>query len=577
MKAFENIRALNLSPEVNEGTALSFVFLIALLTTLFDYQFVSLVQIDMLPMIYRAADPNFLLNDFFTNSSQLFNEDFIFAKLIGGLGKVFGIPSVVFSLTMIANIGISITAYFTVRDLSQDNRLSGMFAALLIMSLQTFQWGNRAEIFRYDLTPEHLIMPFLILCIWQGVKQRIFGVGLFAAVATVIHPLSGPGVGGIMLLQILVGKTYRKELYRVDWLKFIIAGVLISIPAMIYLLGYVQSLDYQMSNALFIEIMKVRFPHHYLPSFFLSPMKLTQGLIFLAVAAFCWVRIKRSMIINQKLIHSLIIISIILVLICFIGWFFVEIIPNRFIITLQLWRFLTIAKLLGTIGIAMFLGRQLSSLKETLSSLKSAIILVIVFAFSIYWSVEPKLMACFLVLMTLVFISRKLYLASLVLVLLFVIHNNLLEEEPAYSKHIVFSYFSSNIEVSSLNDPEAELAHFIKQNTDTESRILCGPRNGRLRILAKRALVIDAYGIPMNDKGLEEWWSRLHAVYLQSQNRKLSHIQQTEQYYNELEDRDFLALEKEYDFDYVVVGKEHDSKLKMIYQNNYFKLLEMPK
>jgi hypothetical protein len=577
MKAVENYKSKYFSFEVSEGVALSFVLFVGLLTTMFSYRYVSLSHIDMLPMIYREANPNFLLNDFFTNSSQLFNEDFVFAKFVAGLGGVDGIPLVVFALTLIANIGIGLVAFYFAKDISKDNHLNGMIAALLILSLHTFQWGNRAEIFRYDLTPEHLIMPLLILCIWQGLKQNILKAGLFAALASIIHPLSGPGIGGIMLLQILIVKIYRSELNMSVVKQFLIAGFLISIPAVIYLISYLQSFEYQMTDALFIEIMKMRFPHHYLPSTFLTAEKLLTGIVFISVAIFSWLRL-RSSIVNSKTIYlSLVCLTAILGVICFIGWFFAEIFPNRFIITLHLWRFLTIIKILGLLGTALFLGKQLSDLHTKSPSLKLLLILGCFLVFFFYYAVEPILLACFAILLLTLFFSKKIYWTGLVLMLVFVLYNNVAPSGSKLFNTPSLNYFKSKIKISDLDDPEAKLAAFIRDNTADSSRLLCGPRNGRLRILAERALVIDATGIPMNDKGLEEWWSRINVVYLRNQDKKLSHIKQTVRFYNQLKDEDFTELKEELAFDYAVVDAQHKSDFLVLYKNRHLKLLEMPK
>ena len=560
------------SREISHKSAMVLVFFIGLLTTLYNYQFVSLIQIDMLPMIYRELDVQFLTNDFFTNSSQLFNEDFIFAKLVGRAGKFLDIPTVIFILTLLANLGIAVAAYFTTKSLSKGNRMSGLIATILFLSLKTFQWGNREEIFRYDLTPEHLIMPFLILCIWQGIRQRILGVGVFAALATIIHPLSGPGIGGIMLFQILIGKLYRKDLTKVECYQFINAGVLISIPALMYVSSYAHSFNYQMSDALFIEIMKVRFPHHYFPSYFLKPEKLFQGVLFLSLATFSWYKLRTQF---KVVIQSLIVTSCIVIMLCGIGWFFAEVVPNRFIITLQLWRFLTLLKIVSLIGIAMFLGSELMGFREKLLPVRNVLPFIGAGVICFYFSLTPKLLISFLILVIVLILSRKLFWLSLSLVLLFVIHNNFFTAKTNNTD--LFKYFRAQVYLSDLNDAEADLASFIRANTSDESPLLCGPRNGRLRILANRALVVDAYGIPMNDKGMEEWWRRINEVYNRKKEIKLNHILQTEENYNKLEDQDFLRLQQKYDFDFVVVTKQHKSELQILYQNDYLKLLQMPK
>jgi hypothetical protein len=157
-----------------------------------------------------------------------------------------------------------------------------------------------------------------------------------------------------------------------------------------------------------------------------------------------------------------------------------------------------------------------------------------------------------------------------------VLYNNVVPSGSTPIHSSAFSYFKPKIKIADLDDPEAKLAAFIRDKTADSSRLLSGPRNGRLRILAERALVIDATGMPMNDKGLEEWWRRIQAIYLYKQEKELSHIKQTVRFFNQLKDEDFSELKEEFEFDYVVVDAQHKSDLPVLYKNRYFKLLEMP-
>ncbi len=566
---FRNYSALN------SRHSFSFLLLIGTLVSCYNYQFVSMWQIDMLPMIYREVNPQYLTNDFFTNSSQLFNEDFVFASFIGFLATIIGIPLVVFLLTLSSNIGIAVAAYLSAKDLSKGSKAMGLWAAVLFLSIRTFQWGNRAELFRFDLTPEQLIMPFLILCVWQGLKQNIRKVGIYAALASIIHPLSGPGIGGIMLLQILIGKIYRKEFKKRDWKEFLIAGSFISVPALIHAFQYLTSFNYQMADRLFIEIMNVRFPHHYLPSTFLKDEKLIIGVVFLGLSFYAWKRLKKWEIVDNSTFQSLWITSLVLLFFCFLGWLFAEVFPNRFIITLQLWRFLTILKIIGIISLSLFFGHSILKVKNKSLGFSGKLLLVLIVVFLFYLSIDYKLLFLIAILLLSLLLNRKLFGMVSILLLFGILHNNLLSfssETPSY-----FSYFKVNYRISDLHDAEADIAKFIKENTPNDSRLLCGPRNGRLRILANRALVIEGFGIPMNDKGMEEWWSRLNQVYNRNSNRPLNHIRETEVNYNRLQDDDFYELRKKYNFDYVLVKANHKSELKELYQNSYFKLLEIPK
>lgn len=593
---------------ISLNKSVGFVVLIGVLISFYKYYYFGGIQIDMLPIIYRNLDSNFLPNDFYTNVSEAFNEDFIFAKIVGWFTHFVSLPMVFFSVTLLSNVGIALVSFFTARDLSKKNNLSGLIAAILAITISTFQWGNRDLLFRIELTPEHMIMPLILLAIWMGIKQRPLLVGLFAGLATFSHPLTGPGIGGLLLLQILITQIWYKQFNWNLIKKLALGGIICLLPLVLYLVPYYQSFDYKISDALFIEIMEARFPQHYLPSYFFTPLKLFTGLSFLLATFLAWKKWKDEAKPPLYQYSSLYIHTAILFVLCLLGWLFSEVWPTRFMFTLHPFRFLLILKFYGVLAFALYAGKiiESSATIRTKATIVSAVFIPPLLLLYQIWIKKYKEVPLVITLLYLglffyygdlsrsffepfvlffcllwLFYRSLMYFKIAVLLLGIGIIINLTDLPAKYlnerfdkalSKRFRPDFFSN-----SESNSEVDLANYIKANTNEESLLLVMPRQGRLRILANRALVVDGYGMPMNDKGLEEWWYRMNAVYNKGEEEGFKHIKVTLPNYNKLSDEDLLELQEEFNFQYAVVLTSKQSNLQVAYENKDFKLLDFTK
>jgi len=590
--------------KVSFRNAIYFVIFVGSIATLHNYYFFSSTQIDQWPMVYREIDPNFLINDFFTNASATFNEDFIFAKVLAWFSNLMPLYYAVFVLTLISNIGIGITSFLMARDFSGKNNTTGMLAAVLVLTLSTFQWGNRDFLFRADLTPEHLIMPLILLSIWKGMKQQPLLTGLFAGIATFIHPLTGPGIGGLMLLQILFTQIYRRQLTVQTTLRLVYAGFMMLGPLLLYLVPYFKSFDYKISDELFVQVMTMRFPHHYLASHFITPLKTFIGVCFLLASYFSW---KKTMRIKNEIWFSVFPLAIMLSVLSFLGWVFSDIWPQRLMFTLHPFRFFTIFKFIGLIAIAMYTGLILHSAKSLIGKVNAVLVaffpplfllhhlilkdklkgnlsyiifvsyLAILYLLSTFIrSYDVTFFLCGTMLLILIYNLRFYRIALALLIVGMTINMVLLPQlSSKLNKVSYLQKFRPHITLDSYSDSGSEIANYIKYNTPENSLILVPPREGYMRIMANRALVVDGYSIPMNDRGIEEWWYRMNKVYNMGESEApLTHIRETYANYMELTDEDLLLLKNEFNFQYAVVRTSASTQWPILYKNKEYKLLD---
>jgi len=589
---------------VSYKNSLSFVVLIGVLVSFYKYQYFGAMQIDMLPIIFRDLDPNFLKNDFYTNVSEGFNEDFIFAKIVGWCSLFISLPIVFFGFTLLSNVGISLVSFLAARDLSNKNNLTGIIAAILFVTSSTFQWGNRDLIYRSELTPEHLIMPFILLAIWMGIKQRPLLVGLFAGLATFSHPLTGPGIGGLVLLQIIITQTWYKQLNWSLFLKVAAGGLMVLAPLVLYLIPYFKSFEFRISDELFIEIMRARFPQHYLASYFFTPLRTFTGLTFLFATYISWKKWNQEINPQKEYLFSIFPISVLLLILCLIGWLFSEVWPTRFMYTLHPYRFLLLLKVYGLLAFALYAGTIVSSsatIKTKISTgialfypplllIHQAIIqkiknipivlfigyLVFLYFIEYYTRSAYEPFVLFSCLFMLFIYSRKYFQIAGVILLVGIAINITLVPKLSLPKGIekrLEQRFRPEIYSDSKVSSEIELAKYIKNNTPENSLLLVMPKQGRLRILANRALVVDGYSIPMNDKGLDEWWYRMNAIYNKGSKNSIQHIKETYPNYLKLTDSDLSDLQKEFKFDYAVLRGSKSTSHQIVYENKQYKLI----
>lgn len=585
--------------------SLYFVILIGVLFSFFKYRFLGGMQIDMLPIIYRDLDPTFLKNDFYTNVSEGFNEDFIFAKIIGWCSFLVPLPFVFFGFTILSNVGISVVGFFAARDLSNKNNLAGMIASILLITSSTFQWGNRDLIYRIELTPEHLVMPFILAAIWMGIKQRPILVGLFAGLATFSHPLTGPGIGGLLFLQILITQTWYKQLNWKLLLRVVLGGMMPLAVLVIYLIPYFNSFDHQISDELFIEIMMARFPQHYLASYFLTPLKTFTGITFLVAGFISWKKWNKEVRPSKEYYFSVYPISISLLVLCITGWLFSEVWPTRLMYTLHPFRFLLLLKVYGLIAFALYGGvilKSSTSISSKISTgialfypplllihqfivhkLKNIPLVLFVVYLVVFYSLkhftrsayEPYIL--FTCLLMLFIFSYRYFKITGILLLVGVGLNMMLVPKlslPYEVEKRLEKRFRPEIYFDSKINSEVKLARYIKNKTHEKSLLLVMPKQGRLRILANRALVVDGYSIPMNDRGLKEWWYRMNAVYNKGNNESFKHIKETHPNYMKLSDSDLSELQLEFKFDFAVISSSVETKHHIVYENEDYKLLD---
>lgn len=257
------------------------IILVIILTLVSIYLFIAhnpsaydWPAIDMGPFFERQADPSFLPQDFFTNSSSLTNPRFIFGYLIISISNLFGITwyqtfFMIKSLLTVLMPGVIFLTLISFIKKGPDHQKR----ALSVLGIFLFTLLIQNEIFRSYFTIA-LWSPYHISSNAQDIAV-LFG---FVAILTSQHnfkkislflwfitSLLHPAIGFCLLLfyGILVYKKYSLRTYLV----FITAGIIIPFSALALLF----KTEHPLNSADFVyQYITSNHSFHYLPSYFTS-------------------------------------------------------------------------------------------------------------------------------------------------------------------------------------------------------------------------------------------------------------------------------------------------------------------
>ena len=344
-----------------------------LAATLSGYAYGSLDMNAQLPLILRAIDPGYLINDAFLNAQTGFGVRFYYAQLIAGGGEIIPLPVLFICIHTIIYVAVTAVTAFATKDIT-GSTTAGILAAGFAVSLQPFYLGNIATVAE-TIKPAQVAMPFALFALWRGVKGEATQAAVASIPALLMHPVFGAEAGGIALL----GAGARQwlllnRLAFVSRFKDLAGGALLFFGASALFwalpMAVTERLDIDtLSNQEFFEAyVYLRRSHHLLPStwpvqnFLLAASFM--GAVVLAFIGYAQSspdaaggRSLRELLV--KILPFAIMIAIPLAGL-FAGWIFVEIIPTRLGAIAQLFRLTQIIVWSGWMLIAWSVAAMLA-------------------------------------------------------------------------------------------------------------------------------------------------------------------------------------------------------------------------
>ncbi|PKN98350.1 MAG: hypothetical protein CVU42_12520 [Chloroflexi bacterium HGW-Chloroflexi-4] len=590
-----------------------------LLATLWGYNYSSGNAEEQLPFIYRALDPTYLSNDFFTNTFSLYGPRTFFSGFIAFFARFMPLTALLFLLTLIANVAIAFVSARVSNFLFPRSRFSAFLAAVGVLTLKTFWLGYSNIVYRIFLEPEHLALPFILLGFLLILKRSYIPASISFGIASLFHALLGLELGwilfGVVLLELIIQKI-RKESQTIKLLPLGIGLILMAAFSATLLYPYTQQPSIPADE--FIHLVAyVRHPHHYLPSYF-EPWQWGQAAVYLLGFVFTFMlALKRSETLHQHK-RLLILIGALLMLLCIGGYLFVEVWPSRLwtsaqmfrlpyllkwfsIVLLTSWagelienpgdketRFLGISAAVGLVTplslafvpLALWTRKViLPKLKVSEKLLQDTVILLVTLGLVVFYKPEFRTWACFIILFAAVGVitflkSKKVGLLlgtalPLTLSAIFVLFSTSITP-PTFLKYElpVFSLYKTSGEV-------AEVASFAKANTPTDATFYTPPRMGEFRYLAQRAIVVDFAAYPFQDLSMREWYRRIADCYGVSPLLGFDSLTQLNLTIYRISDEELKSLSERYGFDYAVVYDSTNTNFPIIFRTESLKLIQI--
>ncbi len=602
---------------------ISFSVLLALVSTVVSYRFAVGNQLEQLPIILRQLDPGYLTNDFFLSTTDDFGPRSYFVSFLGFICHYISLPLAYISLTFLCDLALVGVTLWAARSVIGTNRFGAAIAAVMTLGLASFHLGDATQI-RYEIfQPASLAIPGALAAIVLGLQGRPISAASVALLTSLPHPLYGAEGGGIALgiafFALLLPSSLKpgsgRLLYNLNWrqafLKTLTGSVILGVGlAVIWWLPYQEvNAGMNLSTDEFYNILaRFRAPHHYLPSHF-RVNDYVSTIFFLLALAFayeCWVRKVPLRLAILILLPILVVLSA-----CVVAYIFSEIWPMRAVLTLQLFRLLSIVKWLGFLLFGSVLSAYLlqppNSISRPLSLLslmstgvtQSILVLVslvmtrfqpwrwiginpglfmllvgisALFLWLKFGSIIEAVYLIFAFGLVMAFVLRTavtwMFVTAAIVFLIVVLAQNRESE--------VFAELVPVYDLSDQSDIMAETAWAVARVTPVDALLVAPPQFGLLRIIGGRALVVDFKSIPFQDGAMLKWRERMQNVYGEVENGGFEAVNSLDKTYKNITDDKLIDLAQIYGATHALLYIDSATKLPEIYVNDVYRLVKLP-
>jgi len=599
---------------------LPLALLLALLSASLNYRFGAGNQIEQIPLILRQLDPGYLANDFFVGTGMEFGPRIYFVQLLALLCKLVPLHWAYFLLTFLSNLALVLVTQWTAYRIVNADRPGAALASVMVLGLASFHLADATQI-RYEVfQPASLAIPGALWAIGLGMCGRPVAAAMVAAISSLPHPLYGAEGGGIALataflvLLLRPGRNrsqvpaWRDALSRTAAGAAILGGFL----AVVWWWPYHGvNVGQLLPTREFFDILGgFRAPHHYYPDHFRTNDYVTTTLFVLA-AGLAFERWSRT--IPRAQAMALLLPVIVVFASCIAGVLFTEFWPVRAVLTLQLFRLLSVVKWLGYLLLSwafVYYWRQLPALwarSLVMLSLASTgvtfpaasfaslglmrfrpwnktgipaplwatgLALVVVPLWVVYGAPGEMiyLLAAYGLVIVFILQRNRLCLATFpaLLMLLAVVAAN-----RGAAPYIDVPALSPVFRLSDQHDVEAQTARAVAEHTPVDALLVVPPQFGLLRIIGERALVVDFKSIPFQDMQMREWRERMRVVYGDVEGGGFVAAAALEDAYRSITDEHLLMLAGRYGATHALLYAETETSLPVVYDNDNYRLVSL--
>lgn len=578
------------------------VFCFSILATFQFYFYGKSDHLEHLPIIFRIFDPQYLINDFYANASAGAGPRFFGSHILAFLaGDALHIEWNFFLLSLGLNICIGLITYQVTQAILRQSKPTAVMSSFFVLFLPSFVFGYYDRSIIACAIPAFLLVPVIYLCVYLFLKGHYAWIAPIAAIASFVHPTLGLGSGIILVNLGILHEMYSikseiKKRWKPLLLKFL---ALNAIMGTAYLPYRITDAPVLLSDQLFYLYTRYRAPLHFIASKF-SASDYLQTISFL-LAAILSARILKNTIQDEQKYQRILLLFVGIILVCVVGWFFLEIIPVSMAATLFPYRYLMMLKWFGLILISSLLfGHFWDMLKDRLFTPQpildsyigkcniwvqiSTSLLILTWVYLIlpqtgFWMVAAIIsLPFFLVLIDtpdgIKRIISGLFPSICLLAVIVLGTLNSLKGPLEWIPGWLEEKFTPAITIKQNYDATSiELADFIRISTEENAVFLTPPGFGYIRILAQRALVCDLKAFPYQSNAQLEWQQRIFSCY--GKTADINSIKDMENEYRKMGDEKLLTLKKTYPFDYAILFKSTPTIFPVIYAQGDYKIVDL--
>lgn len=595
-----------------------------LATFTLGYNFGINNHVELLLPILRQLDPGFCPGDFAVNATSGYEVRFYFSWISALLARILSLPGAMLALTLAQNVGVALVTAFAARDMHGRETAAPLVAVTLVLAVESIQLGQAGFLRQPYGWPAVFGLVWALAALWQGLRLRPYVALGFAMVAALFHPLVGLETGGIGLgicgISALCDGNLDGAARRKMVLRSVIAmGGLVLFAALVW--GPVQERD-GMSVQQFIDLYaRFRVPHHTLPSYF-PARDYGFALAFLAAAGLSWNWWRRSPGAASRLVRGLPIGAAMVLALLLGGWIFIEVFPSRLWAILQTFRLVYMLKWFGLLLFAGTIGRAWASkergarasgwllflpvgLGEPLAALwahgiewgrrwMAAVrwvppLLAAIGFMGLYWNISawssPQTAPeAFTLLALLAVIAcfrtfRCSWLRHGVSLLWTGAVIGLLLVNRACPLPVIGEYlgrFNPIFTLADACDPTDRVALFCRDRLPAEAVVLTPPHEGRFRLVAERAVVVDFKCPTPRDSTMLEWRKRMADCYGDVEEGGFGAIRPMEENYRRMTDERRMDLARRYGATHALLFPETPTRFEVLYEDPIRKLVRIP-
>ncbi len=473
--------------------------------------------IDSFPLIERLLNPQFLTNDFYTNTFDQFSPRLVTSKMVIWLSDITG--SSYTDVVAIGNIiriwlyGIGLYFLFLTLSDKKTALIAFSFSALSFLSVPFLPaWWPVT----FDFTSSNIALVTAIFSWGYAVKGRVHTSVSLLIITACMHPVVGLHS---MFIAILIYISIHGWKSIIDLLGTISIYPFAMAFAAVILFNYF-SYEQVLSKERFIEInAQYRHAHHFIFSHMdIEKWVSTLLMCSICIGIFLWLKLRNE---QDKLTAPVLLYSAVLTL---LGLLFTDLYPTRFMVS-----FIPMRAFPILVPIIILAVAKLAIYEWKDSNYVNFFLLFVPFLpyshVGLTWYIFPdahELVLPILLTTTICFIILLNHFGWL--------------KYPAINKLIGSIFRSSNIGIFllpiafssvtlaiikfELNTPtldtSPEIYSWINKNTSKDAVIISelnAADNQKLRLIARRAIVVSK-DFPFNELFFEEWYQKYSDIYI---------------------------------------------------------------